>query len=758
MTNRRRRLLATAVAALTVAAVTPVTAAAARPLDLIAGPPQATASTVVTLREGPDGPVVQRQRTGSVRAARALADRLADVRGVLAAAPETTLHLQDDPSRGDQWPLDRLGADTAWSASRGDGVTVAVIDTGVDGDHPDLEGALVPGFDFVDRRGDGSHDEHGHGTVVAGIVGARTNGVGTEGLAPDASIMPIRVVDSTGSARSSTVAEAVLWAAREGADVINLSLGGTQRDPVLEQTISEVTDDGVLVVAAAGNLREDGDPTVYPAAGPDVLAVAATDVRDRIAPFSSGGDWVDVAAPGVSVLAPGLDGTYVLASGTSMASPYAAATAALVLASAPDVNPEDLKATLEGTATDLGPTGRDRDSGHGLVDPVAALAAAGATTRRPARDEPAPEPSPAPAPQPEPAPEPEPEPEPEPDPEPEPLPEPDPTPEPAPTSEPLAPVARVGTAAAITTAAAEISAAAFPATGSATRAVLGRDDAFADSLAGTALAGHDGPILYTTGGADAALAPDTAAELARALAPGSTVYLLGGDQAISRRAEQDVAALGLMPRRIAGATRVETAVAVAALVDPDPERVLLARSDTWADAVTGGAYAADAGVPVLLTGSDELHPAVADALDAAGRPEVVLLGGEVALSPEVAGAAGATVRVAGSTRGGTAVAVATDLWGRDTGTEDGAVVLVEGFGSASWAPAMAGAVLSAVQDAPQLLLDGATTEPPAETAAYLTALGHDATAPGRVLLVGPDLDAGHAAAAARLVGREFDAG
>jgi len=739
----RSRLSVVLPAMLAAALVLPAPAATAGPLTAA----DTRTSTVVTLREGPDGPVLSRQRTGSVRAARVLAARLADDADVLAAAPETTLRLQDDPYRDDQWALDRLEAETAWSTTRGADVTVAVIDTGVEGDHPDLEGALVAGRDFVDPRGDGTDDDHGHGTVVAGIVSARTNGVGTEGLAPEVGVMPLRVVSSNGTALSSDVAEAVLWAADHDADVINLSLGGEQQDPVLDEAISTARQDGALVVAAAGNLRQDGDPTVYPAASPDVLAVAATDVRDRVAPFSSSGDWVDVAAPGVGVTAPGHNGTYVSASGTSMASPYVAAAAALLISRAPHLTPDDVEAALVGTATDLGPDGRDRDTGHGLVDPVGALRAAGATSRRPAgppdeEAEPRREDDRAPEPEPEPTP----------DPEPQPAPAPERTPDPSPGPEALAPIARVGTSVAVPVAAAEISAEAFPEPGSATHAVLGRDDAFADSLAGTALAGDSGPVLFTAGGPDAPLAPEAAAELTRAVAPGATVYILGGEQAVSDRAERDVAALGLTPRRVAGASRVETAVAVAALVDPDPDRVLLARADTWADAVTGGAYAADAGVPVLLTGSDDLHPAAAEFL-AASEPEVVLLGGETALSPEVARAAGRTVRAAGATRAGTAVAVAADLWGRTARTDDGTFVAVEGWGEASWAPALAAAVLSAVEDAPQLLMDGGTPEPPAETTAYLQAVGHDAAVPGRVLLVGPALDAGHAEAVAALVGR-----
>jgi putative cell wall-binding protein len=285
----------------------------------------------------------------------------------------------------------------------------------------------------------------------------------------------------------------------------------------------------------------------------------------------------------------------------------------------------------------------------------------------------------------------------------------------------------------------QISQAAFPAPLSASIAVISRDDLFADSLAGAPLAGSDGPILFTRAGA--ALDPTVAVELRRAVRPGGTVYVLGGPVAVSTAAEAAIRALGFDVQRLAGANRFETAVAIATTVDPSPGRVLLARADDWADAVTGGAYAAHQGVPVVLTNRDALHPTASAYTRGAG--EVVLLGGEAALGRPIAQALGSRAqRVAGDDRAATAVEIAKRLWQRTRPGDADHFVAVEGRGAASWAPALAAGVLSAQRSAPQLLvLDGHRVLPLA-THGFLRNLdyrpGHRASATAVGPLIGDD--------------------
>jgi hypothetical protein len=528
---------------------------------------------------------------------------------------------------------------------------------------------------------------------------------------------------SDGTASSDDVAEGVIWATDNGADVINLSLGGPQPDSVLEAAVAYAADRGVVLVAAAGNSGDQGNPTIYPAAYADAVAVGATDRGDQPAVFSSSGAYVDLAAPGVDVVIPTLGGGWGFADGTSFSAPYVAASAALVLARHPGLPAADVVAHLEATAQDVAAPGRDPLTGAGRVAPAVALSVRPAGSTAPPPTSAPPPPTSAPPP-------------------------------PTATPPPATPVTRVGSDPDVVRTAVAVSQAAFPDRRGAMWAVLSRDDVFADSLAGAALAGSAGPVLFTAGGSGAPLRGETAAELTRVLAPGRQVYVLGGEQAVSAETERQVRDLGFTPVRLAGGDRFETALAVAGQVDPQPARVLLARGDDWADAITGGAYAAAAGVPVLLTPPDRLHPAVEAAL-ARSRPEVVLLGGPLALSQDVADAAarsGPTVRIAGANRLETAVAIARTLWGRTRALPGDAYVGVEGFGPRSWAPALSGAALSAVRGAPQLLLDGTTSRTPGPTAAYLAELGYDADTRGTAVLVGPALGDGHAADLASALG------
>ncbi|GAA2583618.1 hypothetical protein GCM10010435_71760 [Winogradskya consettensis] len=280
-----------------------------------------------------------------------------------------------DPYRGDQWDFAKIGVAQAWEHSTGSGVVVAVIDTGVDATHPDLAGHILPGIDYVAGTTGASIDPNGHGTHVAGTIAAITgNDVGISAVAPDARIMPIRALGADGSGNMADVAKGIVYAADHGADIINMSLGADEEITAMTNAITYARGKGVTVVAAAGNDGENGSPVNYPGADPGVIAVAATDSSDQVAPFSNRGSYVDIAAPGVQILSTYPTGSgYATDSGTSMATPHVAAVAALIKAYRPAATPDQIEQTLEDTAVDLGVAGKDTGYGWGRVDAAAAL-------------------------------------------------------------------------------------------------------------------------------------------------------------------------------------------------------------------------------------------------------------------------------------------------------------------------------------------------------------------------------------------------
>jgi len=285
---------------------------------------------------------------------------------------------ENDPMRPQQWALDKVPFEAAWAVTRGRGVTVAIVDSGVEADHQDLIGSVLPGKDYVTPSDDGRIDPNGHGTHVAGIVAAHVNnGLGIDGAAPDVRILPVRVLDANGAGIASNVAKGIIWAADQGARVINLSLGGG-KSAGLEQAIQYANAKGDVVVAAGGNNGQAGNAPMYPAAYPDAIAVAAVDSNLAHPAWGNTGNYIDVSAPGVGIVS--LWGTsptaYADASGTSMATPYASAEAALIIAETPSLTAERVKQIMESTATDLGPGRVDPIFGYGLINPTAALLAA----------------------------------------------------------------------------------------------------------------------------------------------------------------------------------------------------------------------------------------------------------------------------------------------------------------------------------------------------------------------------------------------
>ena len=270
------------------------------------------------------------------------------------------------------WQIADYQVPNAWPVTQGAGVKVGVIDTGCDDVHAeqgDLSGAVAEWKDFSGSRR-GPRDADGHGTHVAGIIAARRNAKGLVGVAPEAKIYVAKALGDDGSGTMDAVAAGIYWCLERGARVINMSLGGTQEDPVLRAAIKAAIAAGVTVVCAAGN---EGGAVDFPGRWPECLAVSAVDKLRRIAPFSCRGEEVDVAAPGVEILSTFRGGTYASLSGTSMAAPFVAGLVALHLATenGKAAKLADVLAWLTRTATDAGKPGRDPLYGVGLPGPRA---------------------------------------------------------------------------------------------------------------------------------------------------------------------------------------------------------------------------------------------------------------------------------------------------------------------------------------------------------------------------------------------------
>ena len=274
-----------------------------------------------------------------------------------------------------QWNLPQIETEQGWNWNKGSrDMVVAVIDTGVQADHPDLKGRLVKGVNIVDPSAS-PEDDVGHGTHVAGIIAAQVNNnEGVAGLTWFTKIMPVKALDNTGAGSTYSVAEGVIWAADHGANIINMSLGNYAEAQFLHDAIQYAADKGVLVVAASGN--DNTDRPGYPAAYPEVLAVAATDPGGAKAEYSNYGDYIDVAAPGTSIASTYPGSRYAALSGTSMAAPHASALASLIRAANPGLSNAEVMDLLRNTAQDLGDQGKDPYFGYGQIDIRKALQAA----------------------------------------------------------------------------------------------------------------------------------------------------------------------------------------------------------------------------------------------------------------------------------------------------------------------------------------------------------------------------------------------
>ncbi|GGN97679.1 S8 family serine peptidase [Saccharibacillus kuerlensis] len=302
----------------------------------------------------------------------------------------------DQPVKTEQqnqdWGIQKTNAPSAWASGyTGKGVKVAVVDTGIAA-HEDL--AIAGGASFVSYT-TSYGDDNGHGTHVAGIIGALNNGIGTVGIAPDASLYAIKALDQGGSGYLSDIVAGIDWSITNKMNIVNLSLGTTGDSSALKQVVDKAYAQDILVVAAAGNngtADGSGDIVNYPARYDSAIAVAAIDSANQRASFSATGAQVEVAAPGVNVLSTYLGNQYVSMNGTSMATPYAAGNLALLKQANPTSTNIELRAKLTGSAIDLGAPGRDAWYGHGLIQAPQAAAPAPAPTE-PAPTQPAPTPA-----------------------------------------------------------------------------------------------------------------------------------------------------------------------------------------------------------------------------------------------------------------------------------------------------------------------------------------------------------------------------
>lgn len=282
--------------------------------------------------------------------------------------------VANDPYLGSAWHLSKVNAPAAWDLGHGNGVTVAILDSGVEASHPDLAAQMVPGYNFFDGNNN-TADVHGHGTAVAGVAAAATNnGLGVAGMAGQARIMPLRVSDTNGWGYTSTIAQGITYAADHGARIANASFGGIAGSASIQNAAQYMKNKGGLVFVSAGN---NGIDENY-AQTTTLIAVSATDEWDNRTSWSSYGNFVSLAAPGITYTTR-TGGGYGQAMGTSFASPLAAGVAALVMSVNPSLSGAQVEKLMFSTAADFGAAGRDNIYGYGRVDAGAAVKAAAGT-------------------------------------------------------------------------------------------------------------------------------------------------------------------------------------------------------------------------------------------------------------------------------------------------------------------------------------------------------------------------------------------
>ena len=315
------------------------------------------------------------------------------INAISADIPESTIHkmkqnpniryIEDDiyvhitkkaqlPPQQIDWGVYRVNAPSAWNNTTGSGVKIAIIDTGINKKHPDL--TVSGGINLLGISSSKKwNDDNGHGTHVAGIIAAHNNSIGVIGVAPDAEVYAVKVLDQYGSGRISDVIEGIEWAVQNDMDIISMSLGTTEYSQALNDSSASAYNAGILLVASAGN-NGDGNlstnDVMYPAKLESVIAVSAIDRNNMAVSWSADGSKVELAAPGVGIYSTWLDGGYHSMSGTSMATPFVSGVAALMLQDNAGASPDEVRVAMANGAIDLGVQGRDNVYGFGLVQAI----------------------------------------------------------------------------------------------------------------------------------------------------------------------------------------------------------------------------------------------------------------------------------------------------------------------------------------------------------------------------------------------------
>ncbi|MEO0584962.1 MAG: S8 family peptidase [Bacteroidota bacterium] len=271
--------------------------------------------------------------------------------------------------------IELLGVPNFWKYTKGKGVKVAVLDTGVAHTHPDLKGAIIDMEDFTNSRS-GISDINGHGTHCAGIIAARDNSLGVVGVAPESELLIGKVLGDDGSGSEEMVADGIYWAIKSGADIISMSLGSPYPSEKIYDAVMSAIQSGVFVICAAGNSGPDLGTVDFPGAFEETIAVGSIDRTKKVAHYSARGRQVDIVAPGDNILSTYPPRGLAKLSGTSMATPFVAGIAALILSKhkhfqgqTPITKQADMEEHLRMTALDLGPEGFDPSYGFGLINP-----------------------------------------------------------------------------------------------------------------------------------------------------------------------------------------------------------------------------------------------------------------------------------------------------------------------------------------------------------------------------------------------------
>ena len=288
---------------------------------------------------------------------------------------EAVVTPNDTYYSSNQWHLPKIGAPAAWDVTTGAAaVKIAVVDSGVQANHPDLGGRVLAGYDFINNDADPS-DDNGHGTAVAGVAAATgNNGSGVAGVAWNVAILPVKVLGADNTGSYSAIASGINYAADQGARIINLSLGGTTSSRTLQSAVTYAWNKGCVLVAAAGN--NGSSAAFYPAAYTQVVAVSALSAGDVLPTWSNYGNYVDISAPGENITTTAAGGGYITMSGTSFASPLVTGAAALALSVDPSLTNTAVVSLLTSKSDDLGAAGYDIYYGAGRLN--AAKVAAGA--------------------------------------------------------------------------------------------------------------------------------------------------------------------------------------------------------------------------------------------------------------------------------------------------------------------------------------------------------------------------------------------